>query len=693
VKKRLTVLISEPNADERAQTFLPYVWGVLKTASDSYDDLADQFFWLDPIFQRRSVQEMLAPYDVTTVDVLGLSCYTWNFKLQCELARAVKAANSRCLIVAGGPDPDVKDKEFFRLHPYIDAVVVKDGELTFSHLLRTVAENAPLSGIGGLYLPNGSEREVVFTGPPKLPTDFTASPYLRQAAYYEAIIKNNEKTLFSMIWETNRGCPYSCSYCDWGSATMSKIRAFDLDRVKRDAEWIARSGCIFVFLADANFGILKRDIEIAETLTEAQRVHGYPRYFYYSPAKNNPDRSLAIARQFAQSGLSSRHPLAIQHTDVDVLASTDRQNISPEKQIALARAIIDAGYQVDVQLILGIPGDTYQKWKRCLTDVMEWGIHEEYFVFFYNLLPNAPAADPAFIERWGIKTLLRRSRHLPAEVPRGSKDRVIEERIVVESRSFGTEDWVRMYTYTCFIRALHGMGLTRLIAVYLRRSRRVPYREFYDFVIEKFFAEGLDGTGLYATIEDFYRRSLSHDFELNCHDIDRLPDFPYPVSSSSLIFIELCLRADEFYARLEKCLEAHFGSDILLSSITSYQKNLLIMPDYDADQGKEFALKHDWPGYFSKEQRTEISAVLDEPKPLDRGLARVSDMTCGDPSYGVWPLQWPHDDGARMHAWVLAVAFYRCSTRSTYFQKISVSTLPCAQSELPAEMEVAIAAE
>ena len=31
--------------------------------------------------------------------------------------------------------------------------------------------------------------------------------------------------------ETNRGCPYGCTFCDWGSATLSRIRKFDLDRV------------------------------------------------------------------------------------------------------------------------------------------------------------------------------------------------------------------------------------------------------------------------------------------------------------------------------------------------------------------------------------------------------------------------------------------------------------------------------
>ena len=31
--------------------------------------------------------------------------------------------------------------------------------------------------------------------------------------------------------ESNRGCPYGCTFCDWGSATLSKVRNFDLDRV------------------------------------------------------------------------------------------------------------------------------------------------------------------------------------------------------------------------------------------------------------------------------------------------------------------------------------------------------------------------------------------------------------------------------------------------------------------------------
>ena len=79
------------------------------------------------------------------------------------------------------------------------------------------------------------------------------------------------------ILETNRGCPYGCTFCDWGSATQSRIRKFDLDRVFAELEWCATHKVHQVFLADANFGIFERDVEIAEKVAELKLEHGYPR--------------------------------------------------------------------------------------------------------------------------------------------------------------------------------------------------------------------------------------------------------------------------------------------------------------------------------------------------------------------------------------------------------------------------------
>ena len=90
----------------------------------------------------------------------------------------------------------------------------------------------------------------------------------------------------SITIETNRGCPYGCTFCDWGSATMSRIRKFDLDRVFAELEWAAQRGIAGIGFADANFGILERDVAIAEKVAELKATYGFPLHCATNYAKN-----------------------------------------------------------------------------------------------------------------------------------------------------------------------------------------------------------------------------------------------------------------------------------------------------------------------------------------------------------------------------------------------------------------------
>src|SRR5262249_42218501 len=147
---------------------------------------------------------------------------------------------------------------------------------------------------------------------------FDHSPYLDQSAYLERLVQARGPGVFGAVWETNRGCPYSCSFCDWGSNIMSKVRRFDIERVRAEAEWIARMGTQVILLVDANVGILPRDTEIADFLCAAKAKYGYPKSIYYSAAKNNPERSIEIAQKFAAAGFIDSHFMAVQHTRKEV---------------------------------------------------------------------------------------------------------------------------------------------------------------------------------------------------------------------------------------------------------------------------------------------------------------------------------------------------------------------------------------
>src|SRR5436853_771094 len=406
---RKHVLISEPQLKEMGMPYLPVMWAVLKSYWEHHGSARDGFEWLPPVHHMDSVATLLEPYANTHIDVLGLSCYTWNSAINMLVAAEVRRMHPDCLIVAGGPDPDHKDPEFFTKHPYIDIVVVKDGEIPFTLLLEKVLldDRDAFSDIPGLILPNPGGAHRV-TAQAQVPVVFDYSPYIEQSAYYEELFATEFKsTDVIAVWETNRGCPFKCSYCDWGSSTMSQVRRFDMERVRSEAEWFGKMHVSFVMLADANFGMLPRDVDITDLLIESNGRYGYPRYLSYNTAKNNPERTVQIARKLVSSGLAASHILSVQHTDLDVLAATERANISVEQQVEVVRQLLADDVPIYVQLILGIPGDTYEKWKRCFSDLMEWGIHSYYWIYPYSVLPNAPANEPEFLAKWEVETRSR----------------------------------------------------------------------------------------------------------------------------------------------------------------------------------------------------------------------------------------------------------------------------------------------
>ena len=77
---------------------------------------------------------------------------------------------------------------------------------------------------------------------------------------------------FQSIIETNRGCPFQCTYCYWGKGGLNrKYRHHSLERVSKELEWCAQNKIRYVFSADSNFGMHNRDMEIAKNLVELKK--------------------------------------------------------------------------------------------------------------------------------------------------------------------------------------------------------------------------------------------------------------------------------------------------------------------------------------------------------------------------------------------------------------------------------------
>lgn len=636
----LNVLISEPSADEQ-YAFYAYMWAVLKSYYEQHGRHVDRVRWFDPIYTRGKPEELLSAYADERIDVLGLSCYTWNWRVQFALAAEVRRRFTQALVVVGGPDPDYKNPRFFQEHPYIDAIVVKDGEIPFTRILDALVERGrQFDDIPGLYLPRPAGQQPLalagesahqFTGPAEVPRTFDYSPYVKQREYYERLIASRGGAPLNATWETNRGCPYSCSFCDWGSATMSKVRQFSPERVTDELHFLTHTlRPPFVFLADANFGILPRDVEIAKQLTDYMRETGSPAAIYYSSAKNNPERTVAIAKEFIRCGLVNTHFLPLQHTHEHVLECTDRRNIPARKYREVVRELIADGVPIAPQLILGIPGDTPITWKECLTEVMDWGIHDCYYVFPYSLLPNAPAADPAFMDKWKIHAPERLIETTFLGKYRKGSAGLLPTRIIVRSATFDEGDWVQMRLFAAFVQALHGLAITQAPAMYLRFSHGVSYLDFYEALIDDFFAsEGSLWSSMRQRLQTHFEHMANDSDWPDVMEVTELPHLDFVFGPHIWLFVQVCLNLDRFYGELSGFLQRRYPHAAQLESCLQFQRQMMHNADYDSRSPHSFVTDFDWPSYIAQARRQTDFVPLSEPDAVEGAVVEIGDQRTG----------------------------------------------------------------
>jgi tRNA A37 methylthiotransferase MiaB len=364
---------------------LPYTAGCLWAHAQSHADVKDRFELNQLIWRRQDI--VATARDLQHDTVVGFCTYVWNLKYNLELARRVREINPQCLIVFGGPEPAVTDPSIFQKHAYIDVIVKNEGEVTFLSLLRNLDRIDSVTGL--LWNNNG---HLIDTGAAARVEDLSqlTSPYL--SGVFDTIMSSNPDVRWAATLETNRGCPYACTFCDWGSLTLSKIKKFPEQKIYQELEWMSRNHIDFVSIADANFGIFpQRDKQIIEKFIQYQRIHGAPAQIHAFFAKNQNTEVLDIVELLIKKTL---HPttglkVSLQSLNDRALTAIKRKNL----KINNINEILEIGRQRDIpigtELILGLPGETLTSWQENFWLLLEIGIHEDIDVYYCQLFENA----------------------------------------------------------------------------------------------------------------------------------------------------------------------------------------------------------------------------------------------------------------------------------------------------------------
>lgn len=437
--------------------FLPYSVGVLWAAALQNSVIRENWNLAEIIFRREPIIDVIDR--MIDPALVVFSCYVWNWEYNKKLAQSVKQRWPDCKIMFGGPQ--VSDKPFETLflskHPYVNIVCTGEGEILFPEILSAIIEQRPLKRI---YKADRIQ-------------DLTALPSAYLSGVFDKIISDNPEIKWQAILETNRGCPYACTFCDWGGLNFSKIKKFDMARVLGEIQWLANHRITYLFIADANFGIFyERDMLIAKTIADLRAQTGYPEVVNATWQKNANVKNIEINRILGSKGFT----VSAQSMNFDTLKAIKRDNM----KINDAREIFEACERDNIatytDLILGLPEETKLSWRKGMYDLLNLGQHNAIMVYSAQVLTNAELTQQ--IEQYDIKWI---EQDFWASYYDSSMDPVKEfQRIVVSTNTMPFDDMVDSFVFSWMIFIFHSMGYTQVFARYLNNSEIMKYPEFYD---------------------------------------------------------------------------------------------------------------------------------------------------------------------------------------------------------------------
>jgi hypothetical protein len=384
--------------------------------------------WIEPIIDwdpYSTIEELVEEILSKQPDMVCVSSYVWNERLCSDVLKKIKSINSNIITVRGGPQQTDNNFVDYSCDP------LSAGEPFMVELINKLTGSS-------------------YTNPNKqFPKESSLVKNVQYLSQVAGIARH--KNLPSVVTlETTRGCPYSCTYCEWGGGIGTKITQKPLQNVFDEIDLCSMLKISDIDLADANFGILKRDVDIIQKLADNKKQYGFPQSTYiYGIAKTKLDKKEKVLEIGFESGLMKWFPVPIQGITKEVTDNIKRTDVPLQDILNLALKLREK-YNVEprFELILGLPGSTLNDFYEEM-DLTEYSKTWDWNRYVFTVLPATEAAKPFYRALHKIKTAYMFTPESDMREDKGSRNLIANYRspqeIAVASYSFTKEEWKEMF--------------------------------------------------------------------------------------------------------------------------------------------------------------------------------------------------------------------------------------------------------
>ena len=384
-------------------------------------------------------------------DVLMLTNYMWNEWLSFHFADLMKRVRPETLVVMGGPNIALEDDrqiEYLRAHPEVDVYALGEGDFLGRDIVAEFLDaGKSVEALMARDLPSCVQRrpdgDVVVTDIPARHKQIEEIP----SPWLTGVLDEFFDGRLAPLLETNRGCPFTCTFCVQGTRWYAKVHNFTQERIYEEIEYIGqriKERCPsmgFLRIADSNYGMYERDIAISEKIGEAQAKYGWPTYIDATTGKNRPER---VIKSLEKANGALVLYQAVQSLDERTLKNIKRSNIKLEAYEELLIHMRGRGLRSLSDLILGLPGETLETHLAGVARMIDAGINELH-LFQAMLLKGSPLETAESRDTYKFDS---RFRVLPKNFGVYAGEKVFDvDEIVVATDSMSFDDYLQARTY------------------------------------------------------------------------------------------------------------------------------------------------------------------------------------------------------------------------------------------------------
>jgi len=451
--------------------YYPYSVGVVWAYATTQEGIVENYT-LGGLYSVKEPIEQLVDRMVEPA-VVGLSSYVWNVAYNEALAKAIKSRYPQCKMIIGGAETPNKSQDFFEDKPYIDYLIHQEGEISFTGLLQSFVGIKDEETVPGISI--NKNGKTLMTGPSQRISDLDVVPSPYIMGLFDHLDEMYPGKIWNAVIETNRGCPFMCTFCDWGGTTFSKVKKFNLERIEEELEWMGKNKIEMLTNTDANFGIFKdRDMEITDMLIRTKEKYGFPVLFDTNWSKNATVQLVDMAVKLMESDMMRRFTMALQSTNPLVLKHIKRVNLKEEAMTKVAETAFKEGMSVNTELIIGLPGETWESWTTGLCDLLSRDIIVE--AYPVTILQNSEMNDAAYKEEHGITQVTLKSYF----------SNIIDEyqETLTGTKDLPEEQMKKLWLWTWYTSMMDANGFTQIVTRYLNKRHGMPFEKFYERLLD-----------------------------------------------------------------------------------------------------------------------------------------------------------------------------------------------------------------